>query len=191
MDGGQGHAPAYYGQPLYPYVLALAHWLTGESLFGPLALQFAALGGVVALTGGARVAGIRQSRRRRWRRSRYVWLFVVVQPEHVRVARQLFNENLYMPLVMASLIALVWLARRPAPPTWWKAALVGMLLGITAITRSQFLAFVPLALLVLASGVATYGAGAAAGHRGRRGHQHRARHGPQLGGFGRVRADQR
>ena len=148
MDGGQGHAPAYYGQPLYPYVLALAHWLTGESLFGPLALQFAALGCVVALSAvlawqafGSRGAALAALA--------YVWLFVVVQPEHFRVARQLFNENLYMPLVMASLIALVWLARRPSPPTWWKATLVGMLLGITAITRSQFLACVPLALLVL------------------------------------------
>src|SRR5207244_11653308 len=47
MDGGQGHAPPFYGQPLYPYVLAVAHRLTGESLFGPLALQFAAPGGVL------------------------------------------------------------------------------------------------------------------------------------------------
>src|SRR5207245_6084378 len=51
MDGGQGHAAPFYGQPLYPYVLALAHRLTGESLFGPLALQFAALGLVLVGTG--------------------------------------------------------------------------------------------------------------------------------------------
>src|SRR6266581_3398096 len=51
MDGGQGHATPFYGQPLYPYVLALAHRLTGEGLFGPLVLQYAALGLVVALTG--------------------------------------------------------------------------------------------------------------------------------------------
>ncbi|MCA1647919.1 MAG: hypothetical protein LC797_21465, partial [Chloroflexi bacterium] len=38
MDSGQGHASPFYGQPLYPYVLAVAHRLTGESLFGPLAL---------------------------------------------------------------------------------------------------------------------------------------------------------
>src|SRR5204863_6339266 len=50
MDGGQGHAPPFYGQPLYPYVLALLHKLTGEGLFGPIALQFAALGGVVVGT---------------------------------------------------------------------------------------------------------------------------------------------
>src|SRR5262249_35346658 len=50
MDGGQGHAAAFYGQPLYPYVLAGLHRLTGESLFGPLAVQLAALGCVVVGT---------------------------------------------------------------------------------------------------------------------------------------------
>ena len=30
-----------------------------------------------------------------------------LEAEHFKVARQLFNENLYMPLVMASLIVLV------------------------------------------------------------------------------------
>jgi len=149
MDGGQGHAPPFYGQPLYPYVLAAAHWLTGESLFGPLVLQFAALGGVVALTAvlarqafGSRLAGLCALA--------YAWLFVVVQQEHWRVARQLFNENLYMPLVLASLIVLVRLARRRKPPVAWHMLLVGALLGVTAITRSQFLAFVPLALVILA-----------------------------------------
>src|SRR5262249_18925437 len=51
MDGGQRHAPPYYGQPLYPYALAMAHRLTGEGLFGPLVLQFAALGLVIVGTG--------------------------------------------------------------------------------------------------------------------------------------------
>jgi hypothetical protein len=50
MSGGQGHAAPFYGQPLYPYVLALAHRLTGESVFGPVVLQFAALGGVLSGT---------------------------------------------------------------------------------------------------------------------------------------------
>src|SRR5205823_798146 len=50
MDGGQAHAAPFYGQPLYPYVLAVAHRITGESLFGPIALQFAGLGLVVVGT---------------------------------------------------------------------------------------------------------------------------------------------
>jgi hypothetical protein len=148
MDGGQGHAPPFYGQPLYPYALALAHRLTGESLFGPLALQFAALGGVLVGTAvlarrafGSRLDGLIALA--------FVWLLVQLEPEHFKVARQLFNENLYMPLVMASLIVLVGLARRPRAAEWWRLLLAGGLLGLTAIARSQFLLFIPLGLLVL------------------------------------------
>ena len=148
MDGGLGHAGPFYGQPLYPYVLALAHRLTGEGLFGPLVLQFAGLGLVAALVAvlahrafGARLDGLV---------ALAVFLVLLqLEPEHVKVARQLFNENLYMPLVMASLIALVGLARVQQPTTWWCAALVGVLLGLTAISRSQFLLFVPFGLGVL------------------------------------------
>ncbi len=149
MTGGQEHAAPYYGQPLYPYVLAVAHWLTGEGLFGPLALQFAALGLVIALaavlahkTFGSRAAALSAVAS--------LLVFVQAQTEYFKVARQLFNENLYMPLVMASLIVLVALARRRMPRVWWRMLLVGVLLGITTISRSQFLAFVPLALIILA-----------------------------------------
>jgi 4-amino-4-deoxy-L-arabinose transferase-like glycosyltransferase len=148
MDGGQGHAPPFYGQPLYLYALALAHRATGENLFGPLVLQFAALGLVVVATGvlarrafGAQLDGL----------AALAAMLVLLQlePEHFKIARQLFNENLYMPLVMASLIVVVGLARRRAPPVWWQALLAGALIGLTAIARSQFLLWVPFALLVL------------------------------------------
>ena len=148
MDGGQGHAPPFYGQPLYPYVLALGHRLSGESLFGPLALQFAALGLVLVGTAvlarrmfGRWVAGL----------VALTGLAVLLQlePEHFKIARQLFNENLYMPLVIASLIVLVSLARRDAPPRWWQSLLCGLLLGLTAISRSQFLLAVPLGVLIV------------------------------------------
>ena len=42
-----------------------------------------------------------------WSRWRACWLLLQLEAEHFKVARQLFNENLYMPLVMASLIVLV------------------------------------------------------------------------------------
>jgi hypothetical protein len=149
MDGGQeGHAAAFYGQPLYPYVLALAHKLTGESLFGPIALQFAALGAVVLGTAvlarrcfGGLLDGLVAAAA--------LLVLLQLEPEHFKIARQLFNENLYMPLVMASLVVLVGLARRERPPEFWKLLLAGGLLGLTAISRSQFLVCVPFALLVL------------------------------------------
>jgi hypothetical protein len=148
MDGGQGHAAPFYGQPLYPYVLAVAHRLTGESLFGPLALQFAALGLVIVSMAvlarrafGFRLDGLVALA--------VFWALLQLEAEHFKVARQLFNENLYMPLVMASLIVIVSLARRPSPPRWWGAVLVGGLLGLTAISRSQFLLFVPFGALIL------------------------------------------
>src|SRR5262249_28784974 len=71
------------------------------------------------------------------------------EPEHFKIARQLFNENLYMPLVMASLVVLVTLARRDRPVSWWQALLAGGLLGATAISRSQFLLCVPFGLLIV------------------------------------------
>ncbi|MCA1647918.1 MAG: hypothetical protein LC797_21460 [Chloroflexi bacterium] len=148
MDSGQGHASPFYGQPLYPYVLAVAHRLTGESLFGPLALQYAALGGVLV---GAAVLARRAFGD--WLDGlvalAFLWLLVQLEAEHFKVARQLFNENVYMPLVMASLIVVVGFARKPTPPAWWRTLLLGGLLGFTAIARSQFLLFIPFGLLVL------------------------------------------
>jgi hypothetical protein len=148
MDAGQGHAAPFYGQPLYPYALALAHKLTGESLFGPIALQFAALGAVVTGTAvlarrcfGGLLDGLVAAAA--------LLVLLQLEPEHFKIARQLFNENLYMPLVMASLVVLVGLARRDRPPQFWKLLLAGGLLGLTAISRSQFLLCVPFALLVL------------------------------------------
>jgi 4-amino-4-deoxy-L-arabinose transferase-like glycosyltransferase len=148
MDGGQGHATPFYGQPLYPYLLALAHWLTGEGLFGPLALQFAALGLVVVGTAvlarrafGSRLDGLVALA--------CVWGLLQLEAEHFKVARQLFNENLYMPLVMASLIGVVSVARHREPARWWQGLLLGALFGLTAISRSQFLLFIPFGLFIL------------------------------------------
>jgi dolichyl-phosphate-mannose-protein mannosyltransferase len=148
MDGGQGHAAPFYGQPLYPYVLALVHRLVGESLFGPIVVQYAALGAVAVGTAvlarkcfGQVVDGLVAL-------AAFLAL-LQLEPEHFKIARQLFNENLYMPLVMASLIRVVAFARRDRPVKWWQSLLTGCLLGLTAISRSQFLLFVPFGLLVL------------------------------------------
>ncbi len=145
MTGGRASGPPYYAQPLYPYALALAHALAGEGLSGVLVLQMASLGVVLAMAGllGSRLFG--------WTGGAaalgFFWAFL--QQEHLRVARQLLNENLYMPLVVAALLVLVALVRRRQPPPWWQTLLAGVLLGVTAIARSQFLLFVPFAFLVL------------------------------------------
>lgn len=148
MDGGQGHAAPFYGQPLYPYVLALLHRLTGESLFGPIVLQFAALGLVVLGTAvlarrlfGGMIDGLAAAAA--------LLVLLQLEPEHFKIARQLFNENLYMPLVIGSLVVVVSLARRDSAPRWWQALATGALLGLTAISRSQFLLFVPFALVLV------------------------------------------
>lgn len=144
MEGKENPGP-YFQQPLYPYALAAAHALTGESLFGPLALQFAGLG--LLLLGTSRLA----ARLFGWEGGlaalALFWAFL--QQEHLRIARTLLTENLYMPLVVASLIALAALAQRKTPASPWRTALVGVLLGATALARSQVLLFVPLALLIL------------------------------------------
>lgn len=145
MTGGVAQVGPYYAQPLYPYALAVAHLLTGEGLLGPLALQYAGIGftalflallgtRLFGVTGG--VAGL-------------ALFLAFLQQEHLRVARSLLNENLYSPLVAASLLALVALAqqRRVAVPA---SLVTGALLGLTALTRSQLLLYVPFALLLLA-----------------------------------------
>src|SRR5260370_7421471 len=105
MGGGQGHAPPFYGQPLYPYVLALAHRLTGESLFGPLALQYAALGGVLVGTAvlawrafGSHLAGLVGLAA--------MWLLLQLEAEHFKLSPHLFNKNPHIPLAMPSLLLL-------------------------------------------------------------------------------------
>src|SRR5262249_27871347 len=149
MADGQDHAAPYYGQPLYPYVLAFAHVLTGEGLFPPLVLQFAALGGVVVLSGVLARRAFPQWSQASTFAMGGLGLFMAVQNEYWRTARQLFTENLYTPLVLCSLIVLVSLAARRAPPRWWQLLLTGALLGLTAVARAQFLACVPFGLLVL------------------------------------------
>lgn len=145
MTDSLGHASPYYAQPLYAYALAVAHALTGESIFGPLVLQYAALGLVLVATAalGARLFG------RTVGLAAFALFWAFLQQEHLKVARALFTENLYMPLVMASLLVLVGLSRRRGPPAWWASLLAGGLLGLTAVTRSQFLLFVPVALVLL------------------------------------------
>lgn len=136
--------PFYY-QPLYPYALAIAHLLTGEGLFGLIALQYAGLGLVLIATAllGARLFG--------WPGgvAAFVLFLWFLRLEHLAVAGILLNENLFMPLLMASLLALVSLARRRGPPGWRRGLLTGVLLGVTALARSQFLLVAAMGLLLL------------------------------------------
>lgn len=145
MTNGADSGPPYYAQPLYSYALALAHAATGEGLFGPLALQYAGVGLVLVATMalGARLFGPTVG----LAALALFWAFL--QQEHLKVARALLTENVYMPLVMASLLVLVRLSHRRCRPSWWGTLVAGGLLGLAAVTRSQFLLFVPLALGLL------------------------------------------
>jgi hypothetical protein len=185
MDGGQGHAAPFYGQPLYPYVLALAHKLTGEGLFGPLAVQFAALGLVVAATAvlarrafGGLVNGL-VARRAYWcccssRRA--------LQSRAPTVYR-----DIYMPLVMASLIVMVsW--HDGHLPAWWQAAASGVLLGLTVIAVAVP-AVCAARIADTGPGVAASGGCSAGVDAGRAVCRDCPGHGAQLGGVGSTGTD--
>lgn len=145
MTNGEPSAPPYWAQVLYPYSLAVIHLVTGEGVFGAWVLNGTALGVTTLATTllAARLFGALGG----LAALALFWAFL--QQEHLRIARQLLNENAYMPLAMACLLGFAVLAYRRAPPRWWIAGLLGILLGLTTLTRSPFVLVLPFGLLAL------------------------------------------
>ncbi|MEQ1869229.1 MAG: glycosyltransferase family 39 protein [Vicinamibacterales bacterium] len=131
----------FYFYPLYPYAVALSHLLFDESFYGIVLLQFILLGatfGTIACLAlellGAGVA---------W--ATLVVLMALGEMDFVRYyTASIFTDNLYYPLVAASVYALVRLDRRPSTAV---AVAAGILGGLATITRPSMLFVLPLVLI--------------------------------------------
>lgn len=134
MNFGQpaGQGEPFYYQALYPYFLAAVHALFGEGMFGVMLVQrllvaftvWAIIEIAIALGGedawlGALVCGTVFA----------IW-------KHSRIAADLLNESLYVPLLVAWVAVLVRLGRSPSPRGSFIAGVLG---ALTAMTRSTVL----------------------------------------------------
>ncbi|HUR83554.1 MAG TPA: glycosyltransferase [Thermoanaerobaculia bacterium] len=139
MVNDDGLGLPYFHYPLYPYGLAASHALLGED-FGTIpmfnAICIAAFfpvfwsilrrriteGALVAVLAVLTVLALR-----------YLWGYTPTA----------FSDNLYVPLVFATLAAFIAAMERPA---WWRFAVTGALTALGAATRPSFLIFVAFAL---------------------------------------------
>jgi hypothetical protein len=142
LDRPLGKGKAYFFQPFYPYALAAAHWLSGEDLYGVVALQLFGIGVAAALVNALGkqlfdpIAGVLG----------FAIVLGVLGPLQLEwVARHLLSENIYFWLLPAAALALIRLGDQPTRP---RALLAGFLLGLCCVTRGPTLLWVPPALLV-------------------------------------------
>lgn len=152
-------APSSVIPPLYPLFLAGVYRLAGQGNYLAVRLLQALLGALAALAayGAARCC---------FRGDRLVpllaGLVTAVYPYLVYYSGLLAGENLYIPLLLATVWSLTCLVAgsgaalpgtgdRPVfvPGPFLLASLVGLLAGLTFLTRSSILLFLPLAALLM------------------------------------------
>jgi len=134
MNGGlpPGQGEPFYYQAFYPYFLAAAHALFGESMFGPVLLQrlLAALAIWKLVDIAAAFVGAR------------VWTVALpisaafVAWKFWPIAAQPLNESLYVPLLVVTAASLIRTCHEPRRRS---ALASGVLSGLTTITRSTAL----------------------------------------------------
>ncbi len=146
--------PTSFRPPLYPAFLALVYLLVGS---GPRRFLAARL--VQALLGAALVPLAAQVGRRLGcseRAARWGALGVALYPLLVIYPLALATENLFVFLLLLALWALLRAGERGRA---FDYGLAGLLLGLTALTRSAVVPFVPLAALWTGWGVRPWRAG--------------------------------
>lgn len=134
MNGGLplGQGEPFYYQAFYPYFLAAAHFLFGESMFGPMLVQRL----LCALTMVMLVEiAIQFSGERVWRTALPLAVAFLAW-KFWPIAAQPLNESLYVPLLAISALALIRTCRNPRPR---RAMITGVWAGLTTITRSTAL----------------------------------------------------
>jgi hypothetical protein len=137
-----GEGRTFYAQPFYPYALAAMHALTGEDLFGAVALQVFGSGvaGVLLFYLARRLFGTVAA-----------WvtfgLFVPLWSWHLEwVSRRLISEAIYFVILPALLLVLVRCLDERRPRDF---VLAGLLLGLAIVTRGPTLLYVPFVVAIL------------------------------------------
>ena len=145
MNDGAATGAPFFVYPGYQYFLAGVHALTGESLAGPILVNFMALGvATVLVYSMARmiVAPLAAS-------IAVVWLLVLEQLDFVRYYTvTLLSENLFVLLVAAALYQFVRFANRGGWGWLAGAALCG---GLATGTRPTMLLYLPLGIVLAAA----------------------------------------
>ncbi len=134
MNGGlpAGQGEPFYYQAFYPYFLAGAHAVFGESMFGPVLLQ--RLLAALAMWKIVEIA-VAFSSAQIWKVALPIAALFIAW-KFWPIAAQPLNESLYVPLLAATAASLIRLCRQPQR----RAALTsGLLSGLTTITRSTAL----------------------------------------------------
>lgn len=139
-----GAGEPYFFHPFYSYFLAATHGLIGESLFGPVFVQFLILAGVAFLM---------------WRLTFDVFgpvaaavacvaLLAIFELDFARYYTvTLLSENLYILTVTLTLYSLAQWARLGAGGAPWAGGFWG---GVSAITRpAMMVSLLPLAVVVM------------------------------------------
>ena len=134
MNGGlpPGQGEPFYYQAFYPYFLAAAHAVFGESMFGPVLLQ--RLLAALAMWKIVEIA-VAFSSEHIWKVALPIAVLFVAW-KFWPIAAQPLNESLYVPLLAATAASLIRLCRHPQPRSGLTA---GLLSGLTTITRSTAL----------------------------------------------------
>jgi len=144
MNDGAPTGMAFFVYPGYGYFLAGVHAITGEPLAGPVLVNFIALGiATILVYSMARVIVAPLAA--------YIavaWLLVLEQLDFVRYYTvTLLSENLFFPLVAATLYLFVRFATRGGWPWLAGAAVCG---GLATATRPTMLLYLPLAVILAA-----------------------------------------
>lgn len=131
MNGGAplGQGEPFYYQAFYPYFLAVCHALFGEGMFGVLLVQRF----LVALTA---VAATRVAMKLRGDSIWPIGLLVAglfVWWKFARIAADLLNESLYIPLLIGWTATLIGVCLEPSVA---RGAFAGIAGGLAAVTRS-------------------------------------------------------
>jgi 4-amino-4-deoxy-L-arabinose transferase-like glycosyltransferase len=141
LDLGNG-GPSAGHPPLYPLALSVLSAVGADSTLWHRALGLPLGFVTIVLVGllGRRVGGDRTGL--------VAAAVAAAYPVFVAVDGALMSETLYSPLVAGVLLCALALLRRPVLPL---AALLGALVGLAALTRSEALLFAPLLAALLAA----------------------------------------
>ncbi len=142
MVDRNGAGGPYYHYPLYPYVLAGAHAILGEDFSTVLLLNFlciASLGPIFWLVLRRRIADGATI-------AILILLALFALKNLTTYAQTSFSDNLYLPVVLATVALLIEAFERPGTLRFFG---VGVLTALGAATRPSFLILVPFVVLAL------------------------------------------
>jgi hypothetical protein len=139
----RGRGEPFIVYPGYSYFLAAVHWLTGESMAGPILANFVVLALATVVVHGTAL----RFTTKLGALITVAWLLALQQMDFVRYYTvTLLSENLYFVLVALTVYALVRFCKRGSM-AWIVCG--GLAAGAAATTRPTMLLFMPIAAILI------------------------------------------